>query len=873
MQKFNVTGMSCAACVARVERAVGSLQGVDSCAVSLLTHSMNVEGAATAADIVSAVEQAGYGASLADASGKKSSRAAADEASLAEIEVREVRTLRNRLVVSLLFLLPLLYVSMGHMMFSFPLPSWFMTPANHVAMGIVQLVLAGIVLVINQKFFVNGFKGIWHRAPNMDSLVALGSGVSYVYSLVVLFAMSRAQVTGGIEAAAAFMDKLYFEGAATIVTLITVGKLLEAVSKGRTTNALKSLMDLAPKTATILVDGTEKTVPVDEVQEGDIFVVKPGAAIPVDGLVLEGASAVDESALTGESVPVDKAEGDKVSSATVNRSGFLKCRATRVGEDTTLSQIIRMVSEASATKAPISKIADKVAGIFVPVVIAIAAVATAIWLLVGADVGFALARGIAVLVISCPCALGLATPVAIMVANGVGARHGILFKTSAALEMTGRIQTVVFDKTGTITEGTPAVTGIFLASGMGETELLQYAAALESRSEHPLAKAVAERAKNVPAASLSLDPSTFETLPGCGLKAALASDPEKKTLVGGSASYVKTLVDIPSTLENKLQEASSRGETPLLFALVSPSRENSRLLGVITVADRVKPDSRMAVDELKSMGLTVCMLTGDNEITAKEIARQAGIDRVYAGVLPQGKDQVVRELMEGSTVAMVGDGINDAPVLTRAHVGVAIGAGSDVAIDAADVVLVKNSLMDVVTAVRLSKKTIRNIHENLFWAFIYNVIGIPLAAGCYYHLFGWSLNATFAALAMSLSSFCVVTNALRLNLFKVPAVPQLETASVESPAEEKLPAEGGEEAPADSSVEQEGNPLQKVFKVEGMMCPHCEAHVKKALEALDGVVSAKASHKKGEVTVEFSKEVPETEVASAIKNAGYEFIG
>lgn len=851
MDRYNVTGMSCAACVARVERAVKALPGVERCDVNLLTHSMVVEGPVPGDDIIKAVEAAGYGAEPLTTPGTESPA----EMGRDRLEDKELPVLKNRLAWSLLFLLPLLYFSMGHMSFDFPLPRWFLEPEpNHVAMALLQLALTTVVLVINQKFFVNGARGIINRAPNMDSLVALGAGVSYLYSLAVLFAMSRAQLVGGSDAAKAFMDKFFFEGAATIVTLITVGKLLEAISKGRTTNALKALMDLAPKTATLLVGGQEKLVPIDQVQVGDVFVVKPGSSVPVDGIVLKGASAVDESALTGESIPVDKAAGDKVASATVNRSGFLECRATRVGEDTTLSQIIRMVSDASATKAPISKIADKVAGIFVPVVIAIAAVATLVWLLVGAETGFALARGIAVLVISCPCALGLATPVAIMVANGVGARHGILFKTSAALETVGRVRTVVLDKTGTITSGTPAVIGVLPEDGVSESELLRYASALESRSEHPLAKAVTEQARQeseksgqslqawIAGISGSVVPESFEVLPGFGLKATLASGTERQVLLGGSLRFVREHIQISEAVESKIRESSARGETPLLFAL-SLENGTSKLLGTITVADSVRSDSRLAIGELKSMGLKVCMLTGDNELTANEIARQAGIDRVFAGVLPQGKDDVIRELMESSTVAMVGDGINDAPALTRAHVGFAIGAGSDVALDAADVVLVKNSLWDVVTAIRLSRRTIRNIHENLFWAFIYNVVGIPLAAGCFYHLFGWTLSATFAAFAMSLSSFCVVTNALRLNLFKTKAVPA------------------------------KGKTMQKKFKVEGMMCPHCEASVKKAVESIDGVESAVADHKKGELLVKFSREIPDSTIADAVKEAGYEFIG
>ena len=823
MKKFSVTGMSCAACVSRVEKAVKALPGVDSCAVSLLTNSMNVSGSVSLSDVISAVEKAGYGATPAEAfSAEKSLKPAVSTATL---ENKEIPVLRRRLIASLVFLVPLLYFSMGHMMFGFPLPSWFIKPLpNHVAMALVQMTLAGIILVINQKFFVNGFKGILHRAPNMDSLVALGSGVSFVYSLAILFQMTRAALVGGEVLAREFMDAFFFEGSATIVTLITVGKLLEAISKGRTTNALKGLMDLAPKTARLVVteDGkeVEKIVPVEQLKVGDVFAVRPGDSIPVDGFVLEGSSAVNEAALTGESIPVDKTVDDRVSAATINHSGFLKCRATRVGENTTLSKIIQMVSDAAATKAPIAKIADQVAGIFVPVVISIAVVTIGVWILAGAELGFALARGIAVLVISCPCALGLATPVAIMVGNGVGAKKGILFKTSAALETTGRTEIVVLDKTGTITRGEPEVTKILPAEGVSEEELLQLAASLEAKSEHPLAKAVMAKAVDVELSEVS----NFTALPGNGLSAKIFANGKHEFLIGGSYKFIGSQVSLSKEVDAQVESLSSAGVTPLLF--VSPA----------------------AVSELRQMGLRVVMLTGDNLRTAQAIAKKAGIDEVMADVLSNEKDMVIQRLQaelvadgkKNAKVAMVGDGINDAPALTRADVGIAIGAGTDVAIDAADVVLVKNSLRDVVTAIRLSRKTIRNIHENLFWAFIYNVIGIPLAAGCFYPIFGWTLNATFAAFAMSLSSFCVVTNALRLNFFKTQEIKMANT---------------------------------RTLKVEGMMCSHCEAHVKQALEALPGILQATADHKKNIVEIEYSEMPSDADIDAAISKAGYKFKG
>ncbi len=866
MQKFNVSGMSCAACVARVEKAVNAVDGIESCAVSLLTNSMNVEGSANAADIIAAVEKAGYKASV-QSSGESSDGATGTLNEFAS----ETATLKRRLIASLIFLLPLLYFSMGHMMFDWPLPDWFMTPdKNHVAMGLVQLILAGVILVINQKFFISGFKGLLHRAPNMDSLVALGAGASYLYSIVVLFAMTRAQVVDGVAGAEAWMDNYYFEGAATILTLITVGKLLEAISKGKTTSALKSLMKLTPQQASIEEDGVEKVVPIERVQVGTIFIVKPGENIPVDGFVLEGSSAVNESALTGESLPIDKNVGDTVTSATLNQSGYLKCRATRIGKDTTLSKIIQLVSDAAATKAPISKIADKVAEIFVPAVMIISAITFAVWFLVGAEIGFSLARAIAVLVISCPCALGLATPVAIMVGNGVGAKNGILFKTSAALENIGRTQIIALDKTGTITKGEPKVTDVITAPNVSVSDLLNVAKSIESKSEHPLAKAILNHADG----NANFTVENFEALPGNGLSGLI----DNQQVFAGSLKFIANKVNVPSAIIAEANQLAEAGKTPLLFV------KGDTLLGMIAVADTLKEDSKQAITELKNMGIHVVMLTGDNQRTANAIAKEAGVDEVAAGVLPDGKEAIIRELQEHGHVTMVGDGINDAPALTRADVGMAIGAGADVAIDAADVVLVKSNLRDVPMAIRLSRATIRNIHENLFWAFIYNVVGIPLAAGCYYKLFGWSLNATFAALAMSLSSFCVITNALRLNfanikdsrkdkklknlvskkILKTADEPIIDSKSIEDEKNVAVP---------NSTIESKEETMNKTFHVEGMMCPHCEASVKKALEAIPGVDSAKADHKTSTVAVTFSEEVSDEIIKDAVVKAGYEFKG
>ena len=837
MEQFNVTGMSCAACSARVEKAVKSVPGVTGCSVSLLTNSMGVEGTAEDAAIIRAVEQAGYGASP-----KKAAAAASTSAELDALADHETPKLKRRLIASLGFLLVLMYFSMGHMMWGWPLPRWF--DGNHIAMGLVQLLLAGIVMVINQKFFINGFKGLVHRSPNMDTLVAMGSMASFVWSTYALFAMTDAQLHGNEELVMHYMMEFYFESAAMILTLITVGKMLEARSKGKTTDALKSLMKLAPKTATLLRDGTEVTVPIEQVQKEDIFVVRPGENIPVDGIVLEGSSAVNESALTGESIPVDKAAGDKVSAATTNQSGFLQCRATRVGEDTTLAQIIRMVSDAAATKAPIAKIADTVSGFFVPAVITIAVVTTIVWLLLGRELGYALARGISVLVISCPCALGLATPVAIMVGNGLGAKNGILFKTAASLEAAGRTQIVALDKTGTITSGEPKVTDILPAEGVSETELLTLAAALERKSEHPLAKAVtaygAER-------QITPEPVTdFVALPGNGLQATLNG----KLLLGGSLSYMRSRVSVPKNMEQQAAALAEQGKTPLFFAY------DGALLGMIAVADVIKPDSPEAIAALQKMGIRVVMLTGDNPRTAAAIGRQAGVDRVIAGVLPQGKEQVVRDMMKQGKVIMVGDGINDAPALTRANIGMAIGAGTDVAIDAADVVLMHSRLSDVTAAIRLSRATLTNIHENLFWAFFYNVIGIPLAAGMWIPIFGWTLNPMFGAAAMSLSSFCVVANALRLNFFKLYS-PKRDKKIKHPVVLAALP------------MEKENSAMTKVMKVEGMMCPHCEMTVKKALEALPQVDSAVASHTDGTATVTLNSDVDDAVLKKAIEDQGY----
>ena len=839
MKQYNVTGMSCAACSARVEKAVSAVPGVDVCSVSLLTNSMGVEGTADAQSIIAAVEAAGYGASE---KGAEKSNASSDEDALTD---HETPVLKRRLLASLGFLLLLMYISMGHMMWGWPLPRFL--DGNHVAMGLAQMLLAIIVMVINQKFFVSGFRGLLHRAPNMDTLVALGSGASFVYSTYALFRMTWAQIEGGSDAAMVWMHEFYFESAAMILTLITVGKMLEARSKGKTTDALKGLMKIAPKTATLVVDGQEKTVPIETVKKGDVFAVRPGENIPVDGVVLEGSSAVDESALTGESIPVDKAPGDMVSAATVNQVGFIRCEATRVGEDTTLSQIIRMVSDAAATKAPIAKIADKVSGVFVPVVIGIALVTTLVWLLLEKELGFALARGISVLVISCPCALGLATPVAIMVGNGVGARQGILFKTAAALEETGRVDTVVLDKTGTITAGKPKVTDLIPAEGTDETGLLEAAAALESKSEHPLAVAVMEYAgeKGITPEEVK----DFTALPGNGLTAKLGG----KELVGGSGSFMKRRVKIAQALFEMSDALAEQGKTPLFFA------HDGKLLGIIAVADVLKPDSAQAIRELKNLGLRVLMLTGDNERTANAIGREAGVDTVIAGVLPDGKESVVREVGEFGKVAMVGDGINDAPALTRADIGIAIGAGADIAVDAADVVLMHGSLLDVAAAIRLSRATLRNIHENLFWAFFYNAICIPVAAGAFVRA-GLTLNPMLGAAAMSLSSFCVVTNALRLNLFKV------RDASHDKPRRNHKPKPIEIKTPG-----KEETKMTTTLKIEGMMCPHCEARVKKALEALDGVESAVVSHEAGTAVVTGNADF-ET-MKAAVEAADYKVLG
>ena len=831
MEQYTVTGMSCAACSARVEKAVSAVPGVTSCSVSLLTNSMGVEGTASAQAVVSAVQAAGYGASLKGASSAPT--AAAQEDALAD---RETPALKRRLIASLGFLLALMYVSMGHMMWGWPLPACL--EGNHVAMGLLQMLLTIAVMVINQKFFINGFRSLLHGAPNMDTLVALGAAASFGYSTYALFAMTGAQVRGDAAAVMRYMHEFYFESAAMILALITVGKMLEARSKGKTTDALRSLMKLAPQTATLVRGGQELAVPIAQVRRGDVFVVRPGESIPVDGVVLEGESAVNESALTGESIPVDKAVGDSVSAATTNQSGFLRCEATRVGEDTTLSQIIRMVSDAAATKAPIAKVADRVSGVFVPTVIALAILTTAVWLLCGQSIGFALARGISVLVISCPCALGLATPVAIMVGNGLGAKNGILFKTAVSLEETGKTEIVALDKTGTITQGEPRVTDVLPAEGMTQGALLSLAAALEQRSEHPLARAVMMRAEED---GLTAAPvGDFRALPGNGLTATLSGE----ALLGGSLSFVSSQVDVPRSIRQKAEALAEEGKTPLLFA------QAGRLAGVIAVADVIKADSPAAIAALQNMGIRVVMLTGDNEKTARAIGRLAGVDEVIAGVLPEGKESVIRRLQAQGKVAMVGDGINDAPALTRADIGVAIGAGTDVAIDAADVVLMKSRLSDVPAAIRLSRATLRNIHENLFWAFFYNVIGIPLAAGVWIPLFGWTLNPMFGAAAMSLSSFCVVSNALRLNLFK-------------------LHDAGKDKKINRHSKHKEETTMVKTMKIEGMMCGHCEAAVKKALEAIDGVASAEVSHTDGTAVVTLSKPVENAALRKAVEDKDY----
>ena len=855
MEQYNVTGMSCAACSARVEKAVKKVPGVTSCSVSLLTNSMGVEGTASEAAILKAVQDAGYGASPKGAASNAAHSTSADLDALAD---HETPKLKRRLIASLGFLLVLMYFSMGHMMWGWPLPHWF--DGNHIAMGLVQLLLAGIVMVINQKFFLNGFKGLLHGAPNMDTLVALGSMASFVWSTYALFAMTRAQVDGNDELVMHYMMEFYFESAAMILTLITVGKMLEARSKGKTTDALKSLMKLAPKTATLLRNGAEVVVPVEQVQKGDVFVVRPGENIPVDGIVLEGSSAVNESALTGESIPVDKAEGDKVSAATTNQSGFLQCQATRVGEDTTLAQIIKMVSDAAATKAPIAKIADTVSGFFVPAVISIAVLTTIVWLLLGHELGYALARGISVLVISCPCALGLATPVAIMVGNGLGAKNGILFKTAASLEAAGRTQIVALDKTGTITSGEPKVTDILPAEGVTESELLTLAASLEQKSEHPLAKAVLAYAETETIACP--DVTDFTALPGNGLSAKL----DGMEICGGNASFIATKVEVPEALQNDAAALSAQGKTPLFFGGAG------RLMGVIAVADTIKEDSPRAIQELQNMGIRVVMLTGDNQRTADAIGRQAGVDEVIAGVLPDGKEAVIRRLQESGKVAMVGDGINDAPALTRADTGIAIGAGTDVAIDAADVVLMNSKLSDVPAAIRLSRATLRNIHENLFWAFIYNIIGIPLAAGVFIPL-GLTLNPMFGAAAMSLSSFCVVSNALRLNLFDVHSTKHDRKVNpVSAPAASAPVAE----APAEDierNSNQEDPTMKKTLHVEGMMCGHCEARVKKALEALPEVSEAVVSHTAGTAIVTLTAEVSNETLKKAVEDQDYQVTG
>lgn len=854
MEQYTVTGMSCAACSARVEKAVKAVPGVTSCSVSLLTNSMGVEGTASASAIVKAVQEAGYGASP---------KAAAVETPSAELDAladHETPRLKKRLIASLVFLAVLMYFSMGHMMWGWPLPHWF--DGNHVAMGLVQLLLAGIVMVINQKFFISGFKGLLHRAPNMDTLVALGSSASFLWSTYALFAMTRAQVDGNDALVMHYMMELYFESAAMILTLITVGKMLEARSKGKTTDALKSLMKLAPQTATLLREGAEVTVPIAQVKKGDLFVVRPGENIPVDGLVLEGSSAVNESALTGESIPVDKAAGDKVSAATTNQSGFLKCEATRVGEDTTLAQIIRMVSDAAATKAPIAKIADTVSGFFVPAVISISVLTTLVWLLLGREFGYALARGISVLVISCPCALGLATPVAIMVGNGLGARNGILFKTAASLEAAGRTQIVALDKTGTITSGEPRVTDILPAEGVSESELLTLAASLEQKSEHPLAKAVLAYAETETIACP--DVTDFAALPGNGLSARL----DGMEIYGGNAEFIATKASVPAELQAEAARLAAEGKTPLFFGGAG------RLMGVIAVADTLKEDSPRAIRELQNMGIRVVMLTGDNQRTADAIGRQAGVDEVIAGVLPDGKEAVIRRLQESGKVAMVGDGINDAPALTRADTGIAIGAGTDVAIDAADVVLMNSRLSDVPAAIRLSRATLRNIHENLFWAFIYNIIGIPLAAGVFIP-FGLTLNPMFGAAAMSLSSFCVVSNALRLNLFDLHSTKHdRKPKSAALPAAPVQPAAAENTAePVSAPVVKEDNAMKKTLHVEGMMCCHCEARVKKALEALPAVDEAVVSHEAGTAIVTLNAEVSDADLKKAVEDQDYKVTG
>lgn len=862
MKQYLVTGMSCAACSARVEKAVQKVPGVTSCSVSLLTNSMGVEGTASAEEIISAVEATGYGCSPKEASNTSNSQSSLTDAQKA-LEDHETPQLKKRLFASIGFLLVLMYFSMGHTMWGWPLPSWF--DGNHVAVGLVQLLLAGIVMVINQKFFINGFRSLWHRSPNMDTLVALGSMASFVWSVYALFAMTKAQAEGNSQLVMDYMMEFYFESAAMILTLITVGKMLEARSKGKTTDALKSLMKLSPQTAVLLRDQQEITVPIQEVRKGDVFLVRPGEHISVDGIILEGHSAVNEAALTGESIPTDKAAGDPVSAATVNQSGFLKCEATRVGEDTTLSQIIKMVSDAAATKAPIAKIADRVSGIFVPAVITIAVLTTLIWLLTGHEFGFALARGISVLVISCPCALGLATPVAIMVGNGVGAKNGILFKTAVSLEETGKVQIVALDKTGTITSGHPEVTDILPATGISSEKLITFAYALEKKSEHPLAKAILEKAETLSISAPEV--SDFQALPGNGLSAKLGTD----TLIGGSFRYLNSLISIPAAFSKQVQQLSDAGKTPLLFA------KNQQLLGIIAVADVLKPDSASAIHELQNMGIQVVMLTGDNQQTANAIGAQAGVDQVIAEVLPDGKEAVIRALKEKGKVAMVGDGINDAPALTRADIGIAIGAGTDVAIDAADVVLMKSQLADVPAAIRLSRAALKNIHENLFWAFFYNIIGIPLAAGAWIPLFGWTLNPMFGAAAMSLSSFCVVTNALRLNLFQIhntkkdkrikhPVV--LSDQLINTHCSSQCSVINNNTNQKEKSIM-----IKTTVNVTGMMCPHCEAHVNEAVKKAFSVEDVVSSHTDGTTVITSAEALDSDKIRQTIQDAGYEVTG
>lgn len=837
MEQYTVTGMSCAACSARVEKAVSGVKGVSSCSVSLLTNSMGVEGTASADDIIAAVRAAGYDASPKGRQ-EPSARKSADEDALRD---RETPVLKKRLIASLGFLIVLMYVSMGHMMWGWPLPGFF--DRNHVAMGLLQMLLTIVIMVINQKFFISGFKSLWHRAPNMDALVALGATAAFGYSTFALFAMTDAQVRGDAAAVMSYMHEFYFESAAMILALITLGKMLEARSKGKTTDALKSLMKLAPKTATVERNGAEMTVPIEQVAKDDVFLVRPGESIPVDGMVIDGSSAVDESTLTGESIPVDKAAGSQVSAGTMNRSGFIRCRATRVGEDTTLSQIIRMVSDAAATKAPIAKVADKVSGVFVPAVITIAAITVAAWLIAGETVGFALARGISVLVISCPCALGLATPVAIMVGNGMGAKNGVLFKTAVSLEETGKAQIVALDKTGTITRGEPRVTDIIPAGGISETELLSAAYALEKKSEHPLARAITQRAEQERLTAFEVE--RFEALPGNGLTASL----DGAELLGGSFKFISGQIAVSDETAKRAERLSEEGKTPLLFA------RGGALIGIIAVADVIKDDSPQAIEQMRNMGIHVVMLTGDNERTAKAIGAKAGVDEVIAGVLPDGKESVIRRLKEKGKVIMVGDGVNDAPALTSADIGIAIGAGADVAIDAADVVLMKSRLSDVPAAIRLSRATLRNIHENLFWAFIYNTIGIPLAAGVFISVLGWQLNPMFAAAAMSLSSFSVVTNALRLNFVRI------HDPKHDHKMKKKTP------------IKKETKQMEKTIKIEGMMCNHCEMHVKKALEALDGVKSAEVSHTAGTAVVTLEKAVADSALKQAVVDQGYTVTG